>query len=56
MATKTLEAERLQIIADRRQALNRFAEADAQRKLVIHSEYIQPLNQRLLAINKELGK
>jgi len=53
--TMTLEAERLQVIADRRLALHRFALADDAKRVMIHSEYIQPLNERLCALNRRLG-
>jgi hypothetical protein len=50
------ESERLQIIADRAIALKRFEAADDARRRGIHSEYIEPLNRRLVELNKILGK
>jgi len=54
--TMSLEAERLQLIADRRKALLRFALAGEVRRRMINSEYIQPLNRRLVELNRRLGK
>lgn len=59
METKTLlslEAERLQVIADRRLALQHFALAGEERRKMIHTEYIAPLNERLCTLNRRLGK
>lgn len=54
--TMSLEAERLQVIADRRLAFRRFALANEDVRRMIHSEYIQPLNERLVNLNRRLGK
>jgi hypothetical protein len=54
--TMSLEAERLQLIADRKKAFLRFALAGEVRRRMIHSEYIEPLNRRLVEINRRLGK
>lgn len=55
-ATILLEAERLQVIADRKKAFLRFALAGETRRRMIHSEYIEPLNRRLVELNRRLKK
>lgn len=51
-----LEANRLEVIAERREAFIRFGQAHPSQRHLIHSEWILPLNERLLSINKRLGK
>lgn len=51
-----LEMERLHVIELRKLALQGFAGSSVDRKKMINSEFIQPLNQRLVEINRTLGK
>jgi hypothetical protein len=54
-AIATIVIERDEVIRARREALRRMAgQPDRERKR-IHLEFFQPLNERLLALNKELG-
>lgn len=55
MATNALEEERIHIIEDRKKAFHRFAVADEVRRRMIHSEYIEPLNKRLVELNRKMG-
>lgn len=56
MNTADLETERLQVIGQRKAALQKFAKADEDGRKRIHLEYIQPLNERLVNLNRRLGK
>lgn len=47
--------ERDGVIAERRQAFSRWANAGDVEKVRIHGEFIQPLNQQLLKLNRKLG-
>jgi hypothetical protein len=51
----TLIIERDAVIRARTEALRRMAAAEGRNKERIHSEFFKPLNERLLALNKELG-
>lgn len=47
--------ERDEVIRARREALRRMTMAQDPERRRIHSEFFQPLNDRLLALNKRLG-
>lgn len=52
---RQLIAERLQVIEERKAALQRWANAPEGEKVRINSEFINPLNKQLIAINRRLG-
>lgn len=47
--------ERDAVIQARKETLRRMAKAPDPERRRLHSEYFQPLNERLLALNKRLG-
>ena len=47
--------ERDGVIAERRQAFSRWANAKDLEKVRIHGEFILPLTQQLLKLNRRLG-
>lgn len=47
--------ERDMVIQARREALERMKRAEPSARRAVHSEFFQPLNRRLLELNKELG-
>jgi len=58
MATSQIRAvllERDEVIRARREALRRMAKAQGRERILIHSEFFKPLNERLLALNRRLG-
>jgi hypothetical protein len=58
MVTQTVRAkiiERDEVIRARREALDRMKRAEPSARRAVHSEYFQPLNARLVELNRELG-
>ena len=47
--------ERDAVIIAKREAIARYGRANDAERVRINSEYLQPLNERLLALNKRLG-
>jgi hypothetical protein len=58
MVTQNVRAaiiERDEVIRARREALDRMKRAEPSARRAVHSEYFQPLNSRLVELNRELG-
>jgi len=47
--------ERDEVIRARKEAFTRFANANERERIRINSEFLQPLNARLIALNRSLG-
>jgi hypothetical protein len=47
--------ERDEVIRARREALDRMKRAEPSARRAVHSEFFQPLNTRLVELNRELG-
>lgn len=55
MDERDLETERFQVISERNAAISKLFRKNRKEDRILQDEFIRPLNERLLQINRQLG-